>query len=58
MSVSTFKTVFPKTLFAELNKYIKKKVRWCVYKNSSIPQLDISMVIIKHKDIELPWCFS
>ena len=57
MPINIFKMLFPRMLFTKLNKYINKKVRLCAHNNSSMPQLGICRVTIKHKNIELSYSF-
>ena len=57
MPINMLKMLFQRTPILELNKCINKKVILHTYNISSIQQLGICRVTIKHKDIELPCSF-
>ena len=56
MPINMFKTIFPRTPITELNRYINR-IGLHAYDNSSIQQLGVYRVTVKHKDIILPYKF-
>ena len=51
MPINMFSKLFSRTPIAELKKYIHKEVTLHAYDNSSVPQLGVCRVTIKHKDV-------